>query len=105
MVAFSTDERRRRRLARELRAYARNEREQSHRASVIELSSVAQRAALLEDLIRRLEDVSRPVSRAGLERLEELLAEPLPFRDYGPRAALRNERIARILVQLESEAG
>jgi hypothetical protein len=104
MVAFSNEARRRRRLARALRTYARDEREESHRASVIELSSVAQRAALLEDLMRRLEDVSRPVSRPGLEQLERLLAEPLPFRDYGPRAERRNERIAGILAQLESEA-
>jgi hypothetical protein len=105
MIPFSNETHRRTRLARALRAYARDEREESHRSAVIELGSVAERTALLEDLLRRLENTARPVSNAGLEQVERLLAEPLPFRDYGPRAEQRNQRIAAILADLDRETG
>jgi hypothetical protein len=93
--------RERRRLAREVRAYAQTEHEQYHRAGVLELDSVAARAALYERIAGRIEDISRPLAEEGLRRLENLMAEAPPVRDYGPRAQDRNELIAAILADLE----
>jgi cell fate (sporulation/competence/biofilm development) regulator YmcA (YheA/YmcA/DUF963 family) len=93
--------RERRRLAREVRAYAQAEHEQYHQAGVLELDSVAARAALYERVAERIEDISRPVAEESLRRLENLIAESPPVRDYGPRAQDRNELIAAILADLE----
>ena len=93
--------RERRRLARLVRAYAQAEHEQYHRAGVLELESVSARAALYEQIAERLEDTARPVSEEGLRRLEDLVAEVPPVRDYGPRAQGRNALIAAILADLE----
>jgi hypothetical protein len=93
----------RRRLARAVRKYAVDERELRHRASVVEFASIAERTALLEQIADRLGDLNRPVAALGVERLEHLLAEPAPFRDYGPAAKDRNERIGSILRSLETD--
>lgn len=66
-------------------------------------ASIAARTALLMAIADRLDDIDRPVARLGIERLERLLAEPAPFRDYGPRAIERNARINSILEDLETE--
>jgi len=91
----------RRRLAREVRANAQVEHEQYHRAGVLELDSVSARAALYERIAELLEDAARPLAGEGLRRLEDLIAEAPPVRDYGPRAQDRNELIAAILADLE----
>jgi hypothetical protein len=91
----------RRRLARAARSRAREERDHCHRGGVIEFASVARRTALYERIAVRLEELDRPVARRGVERLERLLAEPPPFRDYGLAANERNTRIASILHDLE----
>jgi hypothetical protein len=96
--------RERERLARAVREYARADRELSHRASVVELDSIASRTALFEALAQRLEDPKRPIASSGLDRVSALLADPAPFRDYGPRAHARNERIADLLEALEPPA-
>ena len=93
--------RERRRLAREVRAYAQAEHEQYHRAEVLELDSVAARAALYERIAERIEDSARPLAEEGLRRLENLIAESPPVRDYGPRAQGRNQLITEILADLE----
>lgn len=93
--------RKRRRLARAVRRRAREEREHCHRGAVIEFASVAARTALYERIAEHLEDVDRPVAALGVGRLERLLAEAPPIRDYGPRAGARNARIASILAELE----
>jgi hypothetical protein len=93
----------RHRLARAVRRHARDEREHCHRAGVIEFASVAARTALYERIAERLEDTDRPVAALGVERLERLLVETPPFRDYGPRARARNARIESILADLELE--
>lgn len=89
------------RLARAVRGYAQSEREQYHRAGVLELGSVSTRASLYEQIAERIEDADRPLSETGLQRLEGLLAVAPPMRDYGPRAAERNAHIASILADLE----
>lgn len=91
------------RLARTVRIHAGHEREQCHRGGVIEFASVSTRAGLYEGIAKRLEDLDRPIASVGLTRLERLLAEPPPFRDYGGAAAARNARIASILGDLELE--
>jgi hypothetical protein len=91
---------RRRRLARTVRRRARDEHDRFHRSGVIEFASVAERADLYERIARRLEELRRPVGDYGLSELERLLDEPAPIRDYGPRAAARNARIASILEAL-----
>jgi hypothetical protein len=93
--------RERRRLAREVRAYAQTEHEQYHRAGILELDSVSARAALYERIAERLEDAACPLAAEGLRRLEDLIGEAPPVRDYGPRAQDRNELIAAILADLE----
>ena len=93
----------RRRLAHAVRRHARRERERCHRAGVIEFASVAARTALYERIADRLEELDRAVADCGVERLEHLLAEPPPFRDYGLPAKDRNARIESILADLESE--
>jgi hypothetical protein len=93
--------RERRRLARLVRAYAQAEHEQYHRAGVLELDSISARAALYERIAERLEDTAHPLANQGLSRLEDLIAETPPVRDYGPRAQGRNALIAAILADLE----
>jgi hypothetical protein len=93
----------RRRLARAVRRHARNEREHLHRGGVIEFRSIAARTALYEGIAARLEDLDLPVAVRGIESIERLLAEPAPFRDYGPRAWARNARIGSVLADLEVE--
>jgi hypothetical protein len=90
----------RRRLARSVRGYAQAEREEYHRAGVLELGSVAARTALYEQIAERLEGTDGPLPAEPLERLRALIAEPPPIRDYGPRAEERNTRIAAILADL-----
>jgi hypothetical protein len=77
------------------------EHEQYHRAGVLELESVSARAALYEQIAERLENTTRPLSEEGLRRLENLVAQVPPMRDYGPRAQGRNALIAAILADLE----
>jgi cell fate (sporulation/competence/biofilm development) regulator YmcA (YheA/YmcA/DUF963 family) len=84
-----------------VRAYAQAEHEQYHRAGVLEFDSVSARAALYERIAARIEDTARPLAEEGLRRLEDLIAEIPPVRDYGPRAQDRNELIAAILADLE----
>ena len=91
------------RLARAVRNHARREREHCHRAGVVEFASVAARTALYDAIAQRLEELDRPIAPRGLARIESLLAEPPPFRDYGPAATARNARIATILADLEVE--
>lgn len=91
------------RLARAVRRHARDEREHRHRGGVIEFASIAARTALYERIAERLEDLDLPVAAPGVGRLERLLAEPPPFRDYGPAAKERNGRIESILVDLERD--
>jgi hypothetical protein len=91
------------RLARAVRRHARDERDRCHRAGVIEFASVAARTALYERIAERLEELDRPVAASGVGRLERLLAEPPPFRDYGLPAKDRNARIESILADLEIE--
>jgi hypothetical protein len=92
------------RLARAIRNYAVDEREHRHRAGVIEFASIAARTALFAQIADRLEDLDRPVAASGVGRLERLLADPAPFRDYGPAAKERNARIESILRGLEPDA-
>jgi hypothetical protein len=94
----------RRRLARAVRNFVVDEREHRHRAGVIEFASIAARTALFAQIADRLEDADRPLAVSGVERLERLLAEPAPFRDYGPAAKQRNARIESILRDLEPDA-
>jgi hypothetical protein len=96
--------RERRRLARVVRRHARAERDDYHRGDVIEFDSIAIRTALYELIARVLEDLDRPLAKDGLSELESLLAEPPPFRDYGPNAQARNDRIAAILDKLKTES-
>jgi hypothetical protein len=91
----------RRRLAGAVRKRAREEREHCHRGGVIEFASVARRTALYERIAERLEELDRPVGALGVGRLEHVLAEPPPFRDYGLAAKERNARIESILCDLE----
>lgn len=93
----------RQRLARAVRRHAHDEREHRHRGGVIEFASVAARTALYERIAERLTDLDLPVAARGVGRLERLLAEPAPFRDYGPRARERNARIESVLADLEIE--
>ena len=93
----------RRGLARAARSRAREERDHYHRGGVIEFASIARRTALYEQIAQRLEELNCPVAARGVERLERLLAEPSPFRDYGLAAQERNTRIASILRDLELE--
>jgi hypothetical protein len=93
----------RQRLARAVRRHARDEREHRHRAGVIEFASIAARTSLYERIAERLQDLDLPVAARGVGRLERLLAEPAPFRDYGPRARERNARIESVLADLEIE--
>jgi hypothetical protein len=93
--------RERRRLARGVRTRAHEEREQCHRGGVIEFASVARRTALYERIAERLEDLDHQVAVLGVRRLERLLAEPPPYRDYGAAAKQRNARIESILRDLE----
>ena len=103
LVGGRAELRRRVLLARAVRIHAGHEREQCHRGGVIEFASVSTRAALYEEIAKRLEDLDCPIASVGLTRLERLLAEPPPFRDYGGVAAARNARIASILGDLELE--
>jgi len=80
----------------------RDERDVFHRASVIEFGSIAARTALYERIAQRLEDTAQPIAPAGVRRLEQLLDEPPPVRDYGPRARALNGHIESILAELES---
>lgn len=93
----------RRRLACAARSRAREERDHCHRGGVIEFASIARRTALYGKIADWLEELDRPVARRGVERLERLLGEPPPFRDYGLAAQERNARIASILRDLELE--
>jgi hypothetical protein len=93
--------RQRLRLARAVRDYAHAERDLYHRAGVLEFASVASRAALYERIVDRLEQTDHALADEALRRLEGLIAESPPVRDYGPRAAERNARIASILDSLE----
>jgi hypothetical protein len=93
----------RQRLARAVRRHARDEREHRHRGGVIEFASIAARTALYERIAERLQDLDLPVAAHGVGRLERLLAEPAPFRDYGPRARERNACIESVLADLEIE--
>jgi hypothetical protein len=93
----------RQRLARAVRRHARDEREHRHRGGVIEFASIAARTALYERIAERLADLDLPVAARGIAGLERLLAEPAPFRDYGPRARERNARIESVLADLEVE--
>src|SRR5215218_3177649 len=81
----------RRRLAREVRAYAQVEHEQYHRAGVLELDSVSARAALYERIAELLEDAARPLAGEGLRRLEDLIAEAPPVPHSAPRPKARNK--------------
>ena len=91
----------RRRLAGAVRRRAHDEREHFHRGGVIEFDSIARRTALYERIAQRLEDLDRPVAEPGVGRLERLLVEPPPFRDYGRAAKERNARIESVLGDLE----
>jgi hypothetical protein len=97
-----TQARERRRLARAVRDYAEAERQQYHRAGVLELESVAARAALYERIVALLESGESPVAEAAVRRLESLIAATPPMRDYGPRAEERNSQIASILADLDA---
>jgi hypothetical protein len=93
--------RERRRLARGVRTRAHEEREQCHRGGVIEFASVSRRTVLYERIADRLEDLDHQVAVLGVRRLERLLAEPPPYRDYGAAAKQRNARIESILRDLD----
>jgi hypothetical protein len=93
----------RRRLADAVRRRAYEEREHCHRGGVIEFASVARRTALYERIAERLQELDRPVGALEVGRLERVLAEPPPFRDYGLAAQERNTRIESILRGLETD--
>lgn len=95
--------RERRRLFRDVQRYALAEREHFHRASVVEFDTVAERSALYERIADRLRDLERPLPEDALHDLELFLSEPPPIRDYGLNALRRNERIAAVLAELESD--
>lgn len=95
--------RERRRLSREVESYALAEREHFHRASVVEFDTVAERSDLYERIVARLRDFDRPLPEGPLRRLEVILSEPPPVRDYGLNAVRRNERIASVLAELEGD--
>jgi hypothetical protein len=99
----SPGRRRRRQLAAKVRRRSHEEREQLHRAGVVELDSVRIRTALYEVIAARLENVVNPIPDKALDQVEQLLAEPPPVRDYGTRARDRNERIAAVVAALEQE--
>jgi hypothetical protein len=92
-------DRKRRRLARAVRRYARAEHEQYHRGGVVELASIGARAELYQRIADRLE-ADGPLAARVLAELEHLLAEAPPVRDYGAAAQARNARIAGILAGL-----
>jgi hypothetical protein len=101
---WSSEGRRRRRLAAEVRHRSREEHELLHQGGVVELDSVRIRSALYEVIAVRLESLEHPAAPAALAGVEELLADPPPVRDYGTRARGRNERIAAVAAALEREA-
>ncbi len=70
---------------------------------MIEFASIARRTALYERIAERLEELDHPVAALGVGRLERLLAEPPPFRDYGLTAKERNARIESILCDLKGD--
>lgn len=92
----------RRRLARQVLDLAHAEHDHFHRAGVIEFAAMRNRAELYDGLVQRIRDRQRPLQPNAVLELEALLAEKPPFRDYGPRAQHRNERIARILDELNT---
>jgi hypothetical protein len=95
--------RRRRRLARAVARYAKEERERYHRAGILEFETLAARSALYEEIAQALQAPDRDVSQVALARLRLLLAEQPPVRDYGPRAQERNAHIAAILADLRTD--
>jgi hypothetical protein len=92
--------RERRHLSRAVQRYALAEREHFHRAGVVEFHTVAERSALYEQIVDRLRDLERPLPEDALRRLQLILSEPPPVRDYGLRAEQRNARIASVLADL-----
>jgi hypothetical protein len=95
--------RERRRLTREVQRYAHAEREHFHQASVVEFNTVARRSDLYGQIAERLRDLDRPLPEDARRELELILSEPPPVRDYGLNAEKRNERIAAVLAELESD--
>src|SRR5262245_59848157 len=91
----------RRRLAARVRELARLEREERHRAAVVEFGPMRARRELYEALVARIEDRRRPLPPDGVRALEDFLSEDPPARDYGSNAAVRNERIAGFLDGLD----
>jgi hypothetical protein len=95
--------RERRRLSRAVQRYALAEREHYHRAGVVEFDTLAARSALYEQIVDRLQDPDRPLPEGTLRRLQLIISEPPPIRDYGPRAEKRNARIASVLAELDGD--
>lgn len=91
----------RRRLAGRVDRLSRTEREERHRATIVEFGAMRTRRDLYDELGRRVRDRRQPLPDAGLRALEAFLAEDPPSRDYGSNARARNERIARVLAGLD----
>jgi hypothetical protein len=95
--------RERRRLARAVTRYAREERERYHRGGVLEFETLAARSALYDQIAQVLEDSGSDISKVAMGRLRLLLAEQPPVRDYGVRAQERNDFITAILADLRAD--
>jgi len=91
----------RRRLADRVARLSRTEREERHRATIVEFGAMRARRDLYDELGRRVRDRRRPLPDSALRALEAFLAEDPPSRDYGSNARARNERIARVLADLD----
>jgi hypothetical protein len=70
---------------------------------VVEFDTVTERSVLYERIADRLRDLERALPEDALRDLELILSEPPPVRDYGLNAVRRNERIAAVLAELESD--
>jgi hypothetical protein len=91
----------RRRLAGRVRKVARVEREELHRAPVVEFGPMRVRRELYEALVARIGDRARPLPPDGVRALEAFLSEDPPARDYGSTALARNARIAACIEELD----
>ena len=90
----------RRRLAGRVRRLAKLEREERHRAAVVEFGPMRAPRAV-RGAPRRIEDRRQPLPAESVRSIEAFLAEDPPARDHGSNALARNERIAALLAELD----
>ena len=95
----------RRRLARAIRKQARDERERRVGAGDVDITSLAGRTSLYDEIAAQLEDPELPLSAALTARIRSLLAEPVPLLDFGPYSRARDAEIAAVLADLSEGRG